>query len=584
MQKPKVVLCGVEDDGAFVPEIDIRYNSDREMRNIKFNESKDVAEFGRSLFDTDTIEVREKFIALYLNRANELKGYYIQGVGGVNGVIGDPRLIFAAALKCLCSQIILIHNHPSGDTSPSDADIMLTRKFKDSGKFLDIIILDHIIITANKYYSFADEGKILGGLGDFRKDNYTNTKPMISSNPKKVNHLTEEIKFIRRFVGLHNKIKTSNAILTFIKALQKSISQKLITKHSSFVKHINYIQDTLVEFYNQMKGEKKFKIEESTLAKMVAISGSEEVYPSVGFIKTFIGMQGKEISEEKRTSFLKRLHNAANNRKIYPNDPFADKLQKIYNYLKSGYKPGQKIGFAKAELSGLACICKSHDKAIGNIYDTKGKSVRRCRSGKYSDAKRGACSYNKGLAGIMTAEEVANMKFDLLSFSGEWEKLIGKPEKNFSMMIHGEPGAGKTVLLLKFTKYLSSLGSVLYTTSEEFGSATLTEKVNKYLNPLPSNVTFTSKLGIANISDYNFVIFDSITDLKISLEQFKSMKESNPNTAFILIMQNTKGGLFKGGKDWEHEVQIAGEVVNGVIQIYKNRYGNKGSMNFFDKN
>jgi DNA repair protein RadC len=637
-ENQQIELFGIKKDSVIIPEIKIQYNSKEEVKGVKIISSREAANFVRNLFEKDTIEVQEQFFILYLNRKNQIKGYYKHSVGGISSTTVDIRLILSAALKSLTTAIIMVHNHPSGNARPSDADIFITKRIKDAGKLLEISLLDSIVITTDDYYSFADEGR-LSGMGviaekhtsvNKRKvrtieQSVTNDMSMKSVNnkPKKVKNLSEEVKFIRRFVGLHNKVKSPNAVLTFIKSLQKSITQKLISKSSPFVKEIYYIQDNLIEFYNRMKGEMRILLEEKTLPKLAAISGGEEVYPSVGFIKSFIGMQGKVIPEEKKELYVKRLHNAAKNRKIYPDDPFVDKLQRIYNYLKGIHKPGQKIAFEKAELSGLACICNAHTKAMGNIYDTKGKSVRKCRSGKYSDAKRGACSYNKGLkkssvdigqifetrrkntrkcrsgkysdagrgacsynkglAGIMTAEEVANMKFDLLPFSGDWEKLIGKPEKNFSMMIHGEPGAGKTVLLLKFTKYLSSLGSVLYMTSEEFGSATLTEKVNKYLNPIPSNVTFASKLGITNIGDYRFVIFDSITDLKISLQEFKSFKEAYPNTAFILIMQNTKGGLFKGGKDWEHEVQIVGEVENGIIQIYKNRYGNKGSMNFFDK-
>lgn len=80
------------------------------------------------------------------------------GSGGINGTIMDTRRIFQAALKANASGIIIAHNHPSGQLTASDADITITRKIKEAGKFLDIPLLDHMIFTSEKYYSLADEG------------------------------------------------------------------------------------------------------------------------------------------------------------------------------------------------------------------------------------------------------------------------------------------------------------------------------------------------------------------------------------------------------------------------------------------
>jgi len=78
--------------------------------------------------------------------------------GGVTGTIADPKLIFSAALKANACGIILSHNHPSGNIKPSPADEQLTAKIKAAGKYLDINVLDHVIVTSENYYSFAEEG------------------------------------------------------------------------------------------------------------------------------------------------------------------------------------------------------------------------------------------------------------------------------------------------------------------------------------------------------------------------------------------------------------------------------------------
>jgi len=100
----------------------------------------------------------EEFWILMLNKANVVIKKEQVSMGGVSGTIADPKIIFKKAVESLASAIILVHNHPSGNLKPSQADIMLTRKLKEGGKLLDIPVLDHLIFTDENYYSFADEG------------------------------------------------------------------------------------------------------------------------------------------------------------------------------------------------------------------------------------------------------------------------------------------------------------------------------------------------------------------------------------------------------------------------------------------
>jgi DNA repair protein RadC len=100
----------------------------------------------------------EEFKILLLNRANRVIGCYEVSSGGICGTIVDARLIFAVAIKACAVSIILAHNHPSGNLTPSEADLKLTRKLIEAGKLLDIIVLDHILLSCEGYYSFGDEG------------------------------------------------------------------------------------------------------------------------------------------------------------------------------------------------------------------------------------------------------------------------------------------------------------------------------------------------------------------------------------------------------------------------------------------
>jgi len=404
--------------------------------------------------------------------------------------------------------------------------------------------------------------------------------------PKFVENLDEELKFIKRFIGFHNKSKQLSSVLSYIKSLQKAIVQKLILKSSPYADEVRIIQDKLVKLYNNSNpnSEVRLVINESDLAKYVGIVGGEAVYKSVAVIKRFIGMQGKELEADKIEAFLKYIGKAG----ITSEDPYFDRVQSIVNQVKK-YKQGT-LKVSDQELNGLMGIIEGCNCHLGRIYDTGEKELRKCRSKKYSDAKRGACSHNQGvkkvkcneLNGVMTAEQVAKMEFEKLNLTGKWAALIGQPATNFDMMIFGQPGSGKTTFLLSFGHYLATnFGSVLYVSGEEYNSAPLTEKLN-LLPSLPKNLHFVKDLRNIPVGNYQFVILDSITDLGVDLESYKLMREKYPDTAFILILQTTKDGKFKGGKEWEHEVEIAGGVDNGTISIYKNRYGVKGSLNFFE--
>jgi DNA repair protein RadC len=100
----------------------------------------------------------EEFWIILLNRANIITNKLQISAGGVSGTIADPKIIFKLALDHLASGIILVHNHPSGNLNPSQADNDLTKKLREAGKFLDVPVLDHIIFADNDYYSFADRG------------------------------------------------------------------------------------------------------------------------------------------------------------------------------------------------------------------------------------------------------------------------------------------------------------------------------------------------------------------------------------------------------------------------------------------
>ena len=102
----------------------------------------------------------EEFWILMLNRAHHIIGRTRISSGGVSGTVVDSKMVFKPAIEALATSIVLVHNHPSGNLKPSQEDIELTRKIKEGGRYLDITVLDHVIVAHTGFYSFADESML----------------------------------------------------------------------------------------------------------------------------------------------------------------------------------------------------------------------------------------------------------------------------------------------------------------------------------------------------------------------------------------------------------------------------------------
>lgn len=111
-------------------------------------------------FNDDTLEYKEYFKLILLNGANKVLGITTISEGGIDSTIVDVRLIMQTALLAHSSAIILAHNHPAGGLTPSSYDDVTTQKVKEAAKLLDISLYDHLIVTRQNYYSYADEGRL----------------------------------------------------------------------------------------------------------------------------------------------------------------------------------------------------------------------------------------------------------------------------------------------------------------------------------------------------------------------------------------------------------------------------------------
>lgn len=136
-------------------ELGRRRHTSNLLEKKSIHNSQEIAEYLKVLLKDYNYEV---FAVIFLNRANKIKHFEIVSRGGITGTVADPRLILKKAIEEEATSIILSHNHPSGNLTPSKADEEITTKIKLAACYLDIKVLDHIIVSDAGYFSFADEG------------------------------------------------------------------------------------------------------------------------------------------------------------------------------------------------------------------------------------------------------------------------------------------------------------------------------------------------------------------------------------------------------------------------------------------
>ena len=198
---------------------------------------------------------------------------------------------------------------------------------------------------------------------------------------------------------------------------------------------------------------------------------------------------------------------------------------------------------------------------------------------------------NKPLSGLVSAADISAVEYKQLKLTGDLKKDFNRLYSDSKIMVWGGPGNGKTVKLLKYAQefatapqdFAESGMKTLYVAHEELKRSTLKEKIIEFNIGAP-NLFFTKDLlelesSGKSLSDFDVAIFDSINSLGMKLDDAKKMFDEFPGKIFFLIVQSIKDGNFRGGQEWEHEVDIAGEVKKRNLRIRKNRL----DADFIDK-
>jgi hypothetical protein len=383
--------------------------------------------------------------------------------------------------------------------------------------------------------------------------------------------ISEEVRFIRRFIAMQGKTKEKKQILAFIDSLQKAMLEKRIRKTSPLAKQVLYVQEFLLKIYNSMSSKIKIELGKNTVEQFIKIGKSEKVRPSVQLIKRYIGIQGKSDKVEQAERLCKTMERAAKKRLVTKEDPYAHELNAVWLILKIARdkKGGKKFLVQKGELQGLFGE-PAEESPLGEIPE------------EVEEKQKQESEKEEQQSHLMCSTDFANMEFTTIGLTGKWLELIGDPCKGFTAMVFGKPKMGKSYLCIDFASYLAAtFGKVLYVAREEKLDATLQKKLSdkQAFNP---NLFVSDSLP-EDLSPYDFIFLDSVNKLGLSPKDIETLRIKSPGKSFLCIFQTTKDGHFKGKNEFQHDVDAVIEIPERGKAIQYGRFNQGGEMDIFQK-
>ncbi len=411
-----------------------------------------------------------------------------------------------------------------------------------------------------------------------------NNKPVepTKKGTLKVAKVTTEIYFISRFIDMHKKEKTYIQILSFINDLQTAIAEKEIRKTSKYANEILIIQDELLILFNKLKRTTSvtFKISESHLNRLQSIVDTTQQRLSVRFVKSYINMQGKVITNKQATYLYNRVARAINSGQIKETDPYWYQLQLLLASLKAFVKKNTHQGtliIPPKDLNGFSEF-RTKRRNTTNPKNLNGLGGFDGLNGWENETE----NFDTTDHTVVNSLDILNMKFEKLGFKGKWLSLIGDPSRGFTAMVFGKAKYGKSYLCLDFAGYLArNHGKVLYVAGEELIGDTVKRKLED-LGIAHPNLELTGTVP-NDLSKWDFVFFDSSTRLGISPEDIANHKKMYPNISFIYIFHVTKQGIFRGNNGFQHDVDVIIEIPERGKAVQYGRFNQGGELYIFGK-
>ncbi len=402
-----------------------------------------------------------------------------------------------------------------------------------------------------------------------------------------VENIDPSVKFIQRFVGMDGKTKTKEQILAFINAIQRGITTKQVSvKTGPYAPEIKFMQTTLIDILNTMRKPTKIEISADRYRTLKDYADSEKMMLAVVYIKQFIGIQGKDDMKEKAAKLLKRIKKARETGKIPDNSKYIDKVNDMVIHLTEvANNKAKRLTVEENELNGFKTICACNGWPSDTWEKAKSK-IRRIFHEKRPRIEKptvAAIPPKKHPLGAINSMELKNQTFQTLGMQGKFRELLGDPAEPFICMIYGGAGSGKTTLAIELAHTLAADHNrkVAYVSKEERLGATLQEKFSR-LDAYHENIMLFPDQLPKNMAEFNYVIIDSINEMKLTIDDMKRIVKENPTVSFVILFKATKDGNFKGTNDWEHFAEIVIACSEGIARPEKSRFGGKGVVKIYN--
>lgn len=276
-------------------------------------------------------------------------------------------------------------------------------------------------------------------------------------------------------------------------------------------------------------------------------------------IARFNALQGKAVSRSRINEMLREVDGVAGAEEVATRLAMALKAM------------GKRKGIDRLEFTPIALPKAAPATAKPAPAPVRRKIAKTNRKVKAMPVKKR--SKLRTLSGISKGSDLKGLTFTRIQLDPEYRQIFGPYIYSDTQIgIYGAPGHGKTVFLLKLAKAFAYQGlKTLYISKEEYGRSTFTEKINQF-DIDHEDLDFAGDLSKVKITDYQVVFLDSVNKLGFTLSDYEQFVERNGPRIYVVILQTNKAGDFKGGQEWEHEVDIFGEVVNRRLVLRKNRY------------
>lgn len=444
-------------------------------------------------------------------------------------------------------------------------------------------IQDNLILVYNKMGSkikIEIEPERLQTLNDFA----ISEKQMLS------------ITYIKQYISLHGKTGVKEKAESLLKRINKAVESGKIPENCPYMNEIKDIQIHLNEVLNDKAN--RLTVEAATLNSLNGIcncknnlsgrmpnNNQKEYKFYVVFDKKYIlgANEYKNDALDLMNDILENYPDIEHKLAVYTKK-FLDNVLKINpnnNDNWRNYNTLHGLGFFSDMLANIAAKFIYDIPAIKESFSNFTNKITTPNNSVTPQTQPKSVH---GL-GKVNSMELKNMNFKNMGLKGKYAQLMGDPVEPCSIMIYGEPGSGKSTIVIDIAKTFASdyNKKIAFVAKEEGIGSTIQEKF-KRLNAFHPNIDIYENHLPERINNYDFIIIDSVNEMGISYDELCKLNEQGKQNgvSFIYLFKSTKNGSFRGSQEFEHLVQVSLKVAGGIASTQKSRFGGHGSVRIFN--